>query len=282
MKPYNNDQFSHYLIESTSNFCNRYGKMYGENFEPEYQAEDDDYDEFDYDDEYIDNLIDELIEEGYSEDYIYDYIMEAMSDTEKRSLPAKSRKRLGLNAPHLSKKGAPLRGGARETSIERTRELRKKRRETSSSETPEQKKRRERISQLRAGGGKKKSQPSITVPKNLSKQDKEYLAKGREFQDKAAKSKTIGDLKKQYEKSYTYSAPKSAPSVDKKKTKGRSIRSTVKSALKKIRNKLREDYETYEILVSYLIEQNYVDTIDEAFELIEKYENEIIEQILSE
>lgn len=275
MKPYNNDQFSQYLIETTSNFCNRYGKMYSENFDPEYET-DDDYNEFDYDDEFIDNLIDELIEEGYSEDYIYDYVMEAMSDAEKRSLPSGSRKRLGATAPHLSKKGTPLRGGARQTSIEKTRELRRKRRESSSSETPEQKKRRERIAQLRAGGGKKKSEPS------LSQQDKEYLAKGREFQDKTAKSKTIGDLKKQYQKSYTYSAPKSAPSVDKKKTKGRSIRATVKSALKKIRNKLREDYETYEILVSYLIEESYADTIDEAFELIEKYEDEIIEQILSE
>jgi hypothetical protein len=33
MKPYHNDEFSNYLVESTSQFFDRYGKMYGENVE---------------------------------------------------------------------------------------------------------------------------------------------------------------------------------------------------------------------------------------------------------
>jgi hypothetical protein len=50
-----NDEFSQYLVESTSNYFDRYGKMYGEGF--------DEYDELD---EELDELIDTLLDEGYS------------------------------------------------------------------------------------------------------------------------------------------------------------------------------------------------------------------------
>ena len=35
MKPYNNDEFSNYLVESTAQFFDRYGKMYGEKLQEE-------------------------------------------------------------------------------------------------------------------------------------------------------------------------------------------------------------------------------------------------------
>lgn len=40
MKPYYNDEFSNYLVESASQFFDRYGKMYGENVESEQIDED--------------------------------------------------------------------------------------------------------------------------------------------------------------------------------------------------------------------------------------------------
>lgn len=51
-----NDSFSNYLVESTSNYFNRYGKMYG------------DVEVTNEDTELIENLVDYLITEGYAED----------------------------------------------------------------------------------------------------------------------------------------------------------------------------------------------------------------------
>lgn len=61
-----NDEFSNYLVESTANYFDRYGKMYGEQH----------IDEMDELEEEFDDLIDSLLDEGYSVDECIEIIEE--------------------------------------------------------------------------------------------------------------------------------------------------------------------------------------------------------------
>lgn len=84
-------------------------------------------------------LIDDLLDEGYSEEEVIEYLEEKMSDAEMRSLPARSRRRLGIAGPTQSKKGKKLVGSALQASIEKTRSLRQQRRASAAPSERQQK-----------------------------------------------------------------------------------------------------------------------------------------------
>jgi hypothetical protein len=169
-------------------------------------------------------LIDDLLDEGYSEEEVIEYLEEKMTDAEKRSLPARSRQKLGITGPSESKKGKKLVGGALKTSLEKTRNLRQQRRASAAPTERQQKIAQKSITNFIATAGRQETpiKTSAESPKKETKQRSSFkastkgksvssgsltrkanevrLAAGREFQNKAAKSATIADLRKKYEK----------------------------------------------------------------------------------
>lgn len=175
-----------------------------------------------YEEDELNQLIDDLIAEGYSEEEIYDYLEEKMSDAEKRSLPARSRRKLGITGPGESKKGKPLTGSAKEASISGAQRYRKERRASQPPTERQQTIRKKALANFmstvdrptapitKTSGEKKTPKErgafrSGSRPKGVASYDLTdranavRLAAGREFQNKAAKSASIADLRKQYE-----------------------------------------------------------------------------------
>lgn len=136
------------------------------------------------------------------------------------------------------------------------------------------------------GGGVKKSGDSVEA--SSRERVKSYVSGKKEKPKTTKKSTGFGPART----APKIGKPKSSPAKPKKSLKdfikkgiGKAktkLKKTARGALLKLARKLREDYDTCEFLALMLIEQGYVETIEDAAYMIEEIGIESFQEILSE
>lgn len=206
----------------------------------------------------LDQLINDLIAEGYSEEEIYDYLEERMTDAEKRSLPARTRRRLGVYSPDLSKSGQPLNKNARQTSISSAQSKRKQRREPA-----ELTDRQQRIAKLSSFVGLKKYLTAVPGPSPEAIAD---ILKSSRQSAQQKKTETRKERLQRLEKSGARSRVKArrkgssgfSPSKETKQQMSASGRYGKRTLGQRIKSLFRkEDIDLFEASVHILINEGY-------------------------
>lgn len=288
MKPYHNDEFSKYLVESTANYFDRYGMMYGTH------SQDNDLIE-----EGLEILIDELLDEGYSvEDCIS--IFEDLNDDEVQEIfESMDLQELNPYAPAGSKEAkkyarafSKSKKGAERAAKKAAVKARVKGKVVGALAA----------GQVAASGAKKSvsrrgAQAKAVASKVAGVAKKKAASLGSAIRGKAsaAKASAIEAGKKAVSgaKFYGREIPGTAQSA------GRMVKSAVtkragaaKAGLKqrigqgalKVAKKMgvAEEMDVFDTILQYILDEGYAVSFQEAYEIMSELDDETVSDILEE